>query len=70
MNQTPKIRDTDGLGSDCCPRPGGLKELHKIPRTLPKVLVQNPPTDFLQDEDSFPILDEETANLIFDDLRF
>ncbi len=69
MHQLPKIRDLDGLGFDCCPRPGGLLELHRIPRTLPVIIVENPDTDFLMDEDSFPILDEETAELIFDDLR-
>lgn len=66
----PKIRDGEGdFSGDDCSRPG-LKELHRIPRTLPRVPVPDADQDVLQDEAGFAILDEQTAGFIFDDLRF
>lgn len=66
----PIIRDEPGdFSLDCCPKPGGLKELHKIHRTLPTRIRSTAAEDFLQDEAGFPILDEQTNQGIFDDLK-
>lgn len=66
----PIIRDEPGdYSGDCCPKPGGQKELHKIHRTPPTRVRSTVSEDFLQDEAGFPILDEETGQGIFDDLK-
>jgi hypothetical protein len=70
MKSLPIIRDEPGdFSSDCCPRPGGQKELHRIHRTVPTRIVNTVTEDFLQDEANFPILDEQTSQGIFDDLK-
>lgn len=71
MNHTvPKIRDDESdLSSDCCPRPGGAKELHKYHRTLPARPSQNDEIDVLLDEAGIPILDERTGTTILDDWK-
>ena len=71
MNHTlPKIRDDAGdFASDCCPRPGGAKELHKYHRTLPPRPGADGPLDVLLDEDGIPILDEITGTTILDDWK-
>jgi len=67
----PIIRDISGEFSGPCrpPRPG-IKELHRIHRRLPPQSLQNDDQDVLQDEIGEPILDEQTAGFIYDDLRF
>ena len=68
--QRPLIRDGAGEFSGDCIRPRGLKELHRIRRTLPRVSVPDFEQDVLQDDPSgFAILDEQTGGFIFDDLR-
>lgn len=71
MNNLPIIRDTDSvLASDCCPRPGGQKLSHRVPRTpVTRTIANDNPDDILQDEAGFPILDEITNNFIYDDLK-
>ena len=69
MSFTPVIRDTQGDFSMPCEPAGGLKELHRIHRTLPPWLLHNNDPDVLQDEDGNPILDETTDNFIYDTLR-
>lgn len=66
----PIIRDDENdFSSDCFPKPGGQKELHRIHRTLPTRVVSTASEDFLQDEAGFPFLDEQTGLGIFDDLK-
>lgn len=66
----PILRDNDGiLSGDCCPRPGGTKELHAYCRTLPARPTSAGTEDVLLDEDGIPILDEQTGTTIFDDLK-
>lgn len=68
MHQFPIIRETSDFSGDCeCP--GGLKELHKIHRTLPVKIRDNSAEDMLQDEDGFGVNDEQTNGFIFDDLK-
>jgi hypothetical protein len=71
MNNLPIIRDTPPvLASDCCPRPGGEKLLHRVPRTpITRAITNDNPDDVLQDEAGFAILDEVTNNFIYDDLK-
>lgn len=71
MINLPVIRDTDGYFSDdCCPPPGGTKELHNVPRSAFSPPVTNSAIDdVLLDEAGIPILDEVTNGLIFDDLK-
>jgi len=71
VNNIPVIRDTDGIfGSDCCPRPGGVKELHRVPRTpLTASVTNNEAGEVLQDEAEFPVTDEVTNDFIYDNLK-
>lgn len=70
MTKFPIIRDTSQeLSGPCCPRPGGLKELHRIHRDLPPWILQNNDEEVLQDEFGAPILDEQTGGFIYDDLK-
>lgn len=67
MKSFPKILDENGDLSGPCVRPGATKELHRVhrePVTRP-IQTQNP-DDVLLDEAGFPILDEVTANFIYD----
>jgi hypothetical protein len=67
MTRFPIIRDSS-LSGDCgCG--GGIKELHKVPRTLPTRIPDTTEEDILLDENNEPILDEQTAGFIYDDLR-
>jgi hypothetical protein len=69
-DSVPIIRDEPkDFSGDCCPKPGGLKEIHRIHRTLPTRVRSTATEDFLQDEAGFPILDEQTNQGIFDDLK-
>lgn len=66
----PIIRDIDReFSGPCCPRPGGLKVLHKIHRRLPAQILQNNDPQVLQDESGAPFNDEITNAYIYDDLR-
>ena len=69
MDSRPIIRDVEGDFSGDCVCPAGLKSLHRIHRTLPVKARDNSGEDVLQDEDGFPILDEQTSQTIFDDLK-
>jgi hypothetical protein len=51
------------------PKPGGLKELHKIHRTLPTPTHDSYSEDFLQMEDFSPVLDEQNSGTIFDNFK-
>lgn len=68
MNTLPKITDTE-LSNCCNPKPAGLKELHRIPRTLPVPSVDTSSEDVLQDESGFAVNDETTSGFIYDDLK-
>jgi hypothetical protein len=65
----PTINDPEGDFSFPCPRRVGLKELDRIHRTLPAIVLKNEDLDVLQDEAAFAILDEITGGYIFDDLK-
>ena len=71
MNNIPIIRDTDAiLASDCCPRPDGQKELHRVPRqAITRPISNQSVEEVLQDEAEFPILDEITNHYIFDNWK-
>ena len=66
MNSFPVISDSNNdLSCEECP--GGQRLLHRVPRSPVTRPVTNPGNDdVLQDEAGFPILDEVTANTIFD----
>ena len=68
MTHLPIINDSE-LSSDCCPRPAGLKELHKIPRSLPRPTINTSSEEILQDEAGLGVRDEITNNFIYDDLK-
>jgi hypothetical protein len=68
MTHLPIIND-ENLSSNCCPRPAGLKELHKIPRSLPRPHVDTSSEEILQDEAGLGVRDEITNNFIYDDLK-
>lgn len=65
----PIIRDPEKDLSGCCKRPAGLRDLDRIPRTLPARRL--PPGDevVLQDEFGAAILDEITGRVIYDDWK-
>jgi hypothetical protein len=63
------IIDDENLSGSCCPRPAGLKEIHKIPRSLPRPTVDTSSEEVLQDEAGFAVNDEITDNFIYDDLK-
>lgn len=69
--QIPRDRDPNSdLSSDDCPCHGDrVKELHKVPRTLPARTINSYGEDFLQTEDLWPVLDETNGIGIFDDLK-
>lgn len=68
MIRYPIIKDCEGdFSGKCCPA-GGLKELHRIPRTLPGRRLLNEDPEVLQDEAAEPILDETTNSFIYDTL--
>ena len=71
MNNLPRIRDSSSvLTSDCCDRPSGQKELHRVPRVpITRPVTNEASEGVLQDEAGFPILDEITNWYIFDDLK-
>lgn len=69
VHQLPIVRDTEEeFSGDCCPRPGGFKELHKIHRTLPTAPKNTSAQDVLQDEDGFAILTVD-GDSILDNLK-
>lgn len=68
MTSLPIINDSE-LSGRCCPKPAGLKELHKIPRTLVRPTINTSSEEVLQDEAGFAVLDEITNNFIYDDLK-
>lgn len=65
----PLIKDAEGDFSGCCPSRPALRDLDKIHRTLPSVILDNNDIEVLQDEAGFAILDEQTAGFIYDDLK-
>ena len=67
MKSYPKIVDPSVDLSGLCVRPGATKELHQVPRqpVLRPITTANP-DDVLLDEAGIPILDEVTANFIYD----
>lgn len=65
----PIIRDPQHEFSGRCKRPGGLKDLDRIHRTLPPFILENNDPEVLQDEDGNPILDETTGSFIYDTFR-
>jgi hypothetical protein len=66
----PIIRDENQeVSESCCPPKAGIKELHRVPRTLPPRRLHNSDPEVLQDEAAIPILDEITDGYIYDDLR-
>lgn len=65
----PIIRDDNKDYSEDCPCKGGLKELHRIHRTLPPIVISNEDADVLQDEAGAAVNDETDNGFIFDDLR-
>jgi 1,6-anhydro-N-acetylmuramate kinase len=65
----PIIRDNEGDFSSRCPQRAGLKDLHRIHRTLPAFQTDNEDVEVLQAEDGAAILDEITANHIIDNLK-
>jgi hypothetical protein len=65
----PIIKDPEGDFSFPCPRRVGLKELDRVHRTLPPVVLKNEDPEVLQDEVALAILDEITGNFIFDDWK-
>lgn len=68
--RNPIIRDPNHeFTNPCCPIPAGTKVLDKIPRTLPRRVINTACEPVLQDEAGFAILDEETASFIHDDLK-
>lgn len=70
IKRFPVIRDAlEYFSRACCPRPGGIKVLHKVPRVAPPLLVNDHNQDFLQAEDGAVILDETDGSGIYDDLR-
>lgn len=70
MTPYPIIRDVNGeLAEPCCPPKAGIKEAHRIRRLLPPFRLLNNDPQVLQDEFGAPILDEQTAGFIYDDLR-
>ena len=71
MHQLPKHRDPNSdLSSDDCPcQHDGVKELHKVHRTLPERTIDSYTEDFLQTEDLWPVLGETNGIGIFDDLK-
>lgn len=68
MTHFPIINDSE-LSSDCCPRPAGLKELHKIPRTLLRPRIDTSSEEILLDEAGLGVRDEITSNFVYDDLK-
>lgn len=68
MIRYPIIKDPDGDFSGKCRPAGGLKELHRIHRTLPGRSLLNEDPEVLQDEAAEPILDETTNSFIYDTL--
>ena len=71
MNNLPIIRDPlNHFTTDCTHRQGGTKELHRVARVpLTRSVSNDEDGDVLQDEAGFPILDEQTSNFIYDDLK-
>lgn len=65
----PLIKDGEGDFSGKCPRRAGLRDLDKIHRTLPPVILDNEDPEVLQDESGLAILDEQTDGFIYDNLR-
>lgn len=64
----PIIRDDEHDLSGCCKRPAGLRDLDRIPRTLPTRTRPAGDQDVLQAEDGAAILDEVTGRQIYDNL--
>lgn len=69
MNRIPRIQDPQHELSGHCHKPKGLKQLDRIPRTLPPQVFDNEDMDILQDEDGAAVLDEVTANYIYDTFK-
>lgn len=68
MTGLPTINDPE-LSGNCCPKPAGLEEIHRIPRTLIRPTIDTSSEDVLQDEAGFGIRDEITNNFVYDDLK-
>lgn len=69
MTPWPIIRDTSEVAGPCCPPKTGLKELHRVHRTLPPFILENNDPEVLQDEAGGPIRDEITNGFIYDNLK-
>lgn len=71
MHQLPKIRDPshDLSNEDCQCQKDRVRPLDRIHRTLPFQVPNSSTEDFIQDEEGFPVLDEQTGQGIFDDLK-
>lgn len=67
MRSFPRIIDVnDDLSREECP--GGQRLLHRVPRSpVTRAITNTGNEDALLDEAGFPIRDEITNNLIFDD---
>jgi len=66
--RNPIIRDPNGTFSGNCNRPAGIKRLDKVPRTLPRRVINTACESVLQDEAGFAILNEADGSFIHDDL--
>lgn len=69
MNRIPKLIDPDGVFSGCCKKPAGLRDLDRIPRTLPTQVILNEDAEVLQDESGAPFNDETDNSFIYDTLK-
>lgn len=63
----PVIADPEHDLSGHCERAGGLKQLDRIPRTLPTRPLPVGDFDVLQDETGAALLDDPAGEFIFDD---
>lgn len=63
----PIVHDPEKDLSGCCERASGLRQLDRIPRTLPARTLPAGDFDVLQDELGAALLDDPAGEFIFDD---
>lgn len=68
ISTRPLIKD-EGEFSGQCARRTGLRDLDKIHRILPPVILDNEDIEVLQDETGLAVNDEQTNSYIIDNLR-